>query len=307
MIKPWQNIPAQALEALENIYTLLNFEEQQMLYYFGAQTIGKGAIVDLGCHLGGSSARLALGASSRHKNPKLHIYDRFEVKYPLEKLLDRVPQYLHEIATCENTLPLVTAMLQKNPANFIIHKGEFMELNWSKEPVELLFVDIGKNLRTLDHVTKQFYPHLIPNISIIIHQDYQYIWNPWIAVHCELWADKFQYIDHTESESVIFRLSTSISHEEIKARQMTNLSDSELWGLFEQARQRFAHTSIRLRLDQMYEKIKNAPFPRRTIGKKFISLKEKRYTANEAEQLRKAQTTSGISARRRAKREASQN
>ena len=303
MTKPWQHISNDQISAATSIFTLLDDEEQRMLFHYGALVGGAGCIVDLGCHLGGSTARIALGAKAAHFSGDIHLFDRFMVKYPLSKLLERTPQHLTAIADVDDTQPLVKGLLEPIGANFVLHNGEFMEFEWPGEKVELLFVDIGKNLRTMDHVATQFYPSLIPNQSVIIQQDYQYKWNPWISVHCEIWADKFEYLAHTESESVIFKLTSKITKEETLERQMVDLGDDELKALFEKARARFANTTIAHRLDEMAQMIGDAPFPRRTIGKKFIRLKDRRFTEDEAAQLREAQRTSGINARRKMKRE----
>ncbi len=70
---PWDDVTNTQLAPARHVYTMLNFAEEQMLYYLAAQSRNRGAVLDLGCYLGGSTARLALGLNAARCAPELQL------------------------------------------------------------------------------------------------------------------------------------------------------------------------------------------------------------------------------------------
>lgn len=251
--KPWQNIRMSDLQNVSEIYTMLSFEEEQILFFYASQLQGQGVILDLGSFLGGSAARMAAGAMAGQFQPMLHLYDWF--LFHDKDMKEHVPEHLHALGNDDN---LVRHLLKPHYSNFQIHKGPVAAQIWHGEPVEILFNDITKSLRVLDHVTQQFYPSLIPDVSILIQQEMLFERTPWIAAHMELWADKFEYIGHSEQDSVVFKLTERITPEEAEERAMQPLFDAEISVLMDMALERAkplgyaAHIKAQMKLIQEF-------------------------------------------------------
>ncbi|MCB2131987.1 MAG: hypothetical protein KDD96_06205, partial [Rhodobacteraceae bacterium] len=75
---PWRDIADQIPQRARAVPTMLKAEEQALYFWIARDWAkGAGAIVDLGCFAGGSTARLAAGAEAAGYAAEIHAYDRF--------------------------------------------------------------------------------------------------------------------------------------------------------------------------------------------------------------------------------------
>jgi hypothetical protein len=136
-------------------------------------------------------------------------------------------------------------MFAQNVADYAdlieVHAGEVNRIEWSGEPIEILFIDFAKHWRVCDWVTWQFFRHLIPGRSIVVQQDYLYHWwVAWLHVTMEYYAEYFEYVCDTEVNSVAFLYIKKIPEEVLRRKTVEALSTQEKIELMDRAASRFA-------------------------------------------------------------------
>lgn len=227
-------------EAVTATHTMLYYEEQQMLFALARDHFkNEGSIVDAGCFLGGSTVALAAGLleNPRFKaNPReqvIHSYDLFEVEpwaighhLPADTALDR--NLLHDWAI--NVTPFADVLA--------VHPGDIREQP-APDNIEILFIDVAKNVDVNEHMAQAYFPHLIPGHSIVIQQDYLYEeWNGWIHILMEWYSDYFEMVGSTERNSVAFLYKKRIPREFYKPVVPSLPADARL-SLYQRAIDRF--------------------------------------------------------------------
>lgn len=186
--KPWRE--EGATPAWKRPISMLNMQEERMLAWLAENYYrGDGAIVEGGTFLGGST--MALGSGLRRnprvdsKEGRIHSFDIFivpdapwalsllgEGSKPGDRIQDRYEENVRSVRD------LVS-----------LHPGNIKTFEWSGEPVEILFVDVAKCWGTNQVMMSQFYPHLLPGRSLVIHQDYVTQYVPWVHLSMELLSD----------------------------------------------------------------------------------------------------------------------
>ena len=161
--------------------------EEQLFFENYAQNeySGRGEIVELGCWFGSSTISFAMGleanVSVASKSQRIHAYDIFvwysmagmepsvvgtslEGKYKDgDSFLD---EYLERISPWKNLVR--------------VYPGDLTEIGWQHGDIECLFIDAMKSWELANSITKNFFPHLIPGLSIVIHQDFAHYYTSWI-------------------------------------------------------------------------------------------------------------------------------
>ncbi len=166
------------------ILGMTSIEEQLFLEnYAKNEYSGKGEIVELGCWLGSSSISLGMGlAANPHvteKNQRIHAHDIFvwssgmersligtslEGKYQdgdsfFDEYVQRISPWSHFIRVCP---------------------GDITKIGWHQGAIEFLFVDAMKSWELTNSIIKHFFPHLIPEVSLVAHQDFAHYYTSWI-------------------------------------------------------------------------------------------------------------------------------
>ncbi len=94
-----------------------------------------------------------------------------------------------------------------------VHEGDVEQHPWRAGPIEILFVDLAKSPGTWDYIVREFFPHLIPQESIVILQDYLYPTSgAWHPIVMEKLRDHFEYVVDTEVNSMVFRYIKPLTH-----------------------------------------------------------------------------------------------
>lgn len=184
------------------ILGMTSMEEQRFLEDYAQNTYsGQGEIVELGCWLGSSTISLAKGleANSKgiEKSQRIHAYDLFiwssaanmdqsvigtflEGKYKDgDSFLD---EYLNRIISWQNLIQ--------------VHSGDLTQLGWNQATIEFLFIDAMKSFELANSIKQNFFPALIPNCSVLVHQDFAHFYTSWIHLMMYRLRDYLVPLDH---------------------------------------------------------------------------------------------------------------
>ncbi len=184
-----------------NVMTMLSIEERQLLHWLTAHYYtGRGAVVDGGCFVGGSTVPLAEGLRAAGRAGPIDVYDLFEVEPYM------VDMYFHQsgLRAGDSFRPL----FEKNTAHVSdllrLHAGDLAEQRWSGGPIEILFIDFAKSWSLNDFIVQSFFPCLIPHRSVVVQQDFVFALCPWVALTMEALADYFEPVAFAEYCSVVY-------------------------------------------------------------------------------------------------------
>lgn len=220
---------------ISRILGMIVDRERQLLYYLGSQIYtGLGEIVELGCFVGLSTTCFAKGleANTRVTNKKARIntFDWF-------RFFDEPPydQWLRDrgIADHHKLINLFLDHTKPWAEMIALRPGDIMDQQWNGRPIEILFVDCGRNWTHSDQIVEQFYPSLMPGHSYLVQQDYIYWHNHWVAITMEWFADCFEIVDCSHS-TVTFKLTKPIPLERLQKR-VSSLPDEAKIQLMDRA------------------------------------------------------------------------
>jgi hypothetical protein len=114
-----------------------------------------------------------------------------------------------------------------------------------KLPIEILFLDVLKASAISEFAALEYLPRLIPRRSLVIQQDYLNGDLPFIHIHQEYFASKFEYVGEISS-SAVFRLVHRITRDEVAALFSGPLDGETEISLVSRAAQRSADPYRRL-------------------------------------------------------------
>lgn len=223
---PWRQIPAEQMALAASVPTMLRREECQLYYWLAKNTRGTGAVIDLGTFAGGSTAYLAAGLAASGAPHHLHGYDRFTASQEA-RALHLSPNGI-SLTDQEDILPLAQKFLAPWAENITLHRGEIGELTWDSGPVELLVVDAAKSTHLADHIAAQFFPQLIPGVSLLVHQDFLHKQQPWLAVQMVRLAEYFTPLGLVARDCVVFACTKAIGAEALAAAATVDMDDDKL-------------------------------------------------------------------------------
>ena len=185
--------------------TMLTPRELNYLHWLGAQTTGRGRVVELGCFLGGSTAALADGracsvGSEPYTDAPMLVYDSFEApgqsavkswwmeSYGLEAGEDFLPRFRDAHAERWDSLDVRKGWIPGG-----LDGDALDEVYPEREPVELLFVDAAKTWETHVTILRAFASRMSPG-GILVQQDFMDLL-PWITVHMWELRECFEPLD----------------------------------------------------------------------------------------------------------------
>jgi hypothetical protein len=194
-------------------------------YYSGA-----GLIIDAGTFLGASTACFGNGVS---QNPKLEeIRARWQRPIISLELGITNQQMLlsfkrhgigHDLTAGDSFGPLIEAHIRNVRDLVDLRLGDILETGRVEDPapnrklpVEILFLDVLKAPAISEFAAYEYLPRLIPRRSLVIQQDYLSGDLPFIHIHQEYFASKFEYVGEMAS-SAVFRLVHRITRAEVAA------------------------------------------------------------------------------------------
>ena len=192
--------PSDKTQPRQWILGMTSMEEQLFLEdYAQNEYSGKGEIVELGCWLGSSTISLARGLKAnsfvKNKNQRLHAYDLFIwFSVGMEKLVSGtslegkyqdgdsfLDEYLQRIAPWRDLVEVCP--------------GDLTEIGWQRGNIEFLFVDAMKSWELTNSIIKNFFPYLVEEFSLVVHQDFAHFYTAWIHLVMYRLREYFSPVD----------------------------------------------------------------------------------------------------------------
>lgn len=247
---PWQHLLPRAIHAAGPVPTMLHEEEQKLYFWLTALWArDAGAVVDLGCFVGGSTARLAAGAAAAGAQMPIHAYDRFTA----EETVKSNTLYPAGIAPFggNDTLPLAQELLAPWADRITLHPGEIEDQDWAGDPIELLVVDAAKTASAADAIAEKFFPALLPGRSVIVQQDCLHWRLPWLPAQMALLGDCFMPVARCGVTSVVFLCTSAPDDRALRAAQVARLTDDQMIDALGAARTHLAPFGANPKIDRM--------------------------------------------------------
>jgi len=234
--KPWseygfrKTIPEDEIFAVPGM--LWTWEKRMLFYLARKEYTGAGAIADMGSFLGGSTICLAAGMRGRtFDHPVIHSYDLFKVGEAerMRYFPERSPDQLGVRDVFEDHLEGYLDLIE-------VHEGDVLDFPWEGGSIEILFVDIAKSYRVMDHIVLSYFPALIPGKSLIVMQDYlSPQTGPWHHIVLEKLSDYLEYVVDGDTASVIFVLKQAIPGEVLESCRWEAIPADEKLALMDRA------------------------------------------------------------------------
>lgn len=194
---------------------MLSIQERQYLNnYAQNQYSGVGEIVDLGCWLGGSSVALVTGLQ---ENPNLelrqkiiHAYDLFVWESWMDPFVVDTPlQGLYKPG--DSFLPECQRGISQWEQQIKLYPGDLDKIGWQGNDIEFLFIDAMKSWQLANSILAKFVSCLIPQHSVIVHQDFSHFGTYWIHLVMYRLRSYFEPIyDIPDSWSLVFQYKKAI-------------------------------------------------------------------------------------------------
>jgi hypothetical protein len=137
---------------------------------------GRGIIVDLGCWFGATTYCFARGLTENARakqNRRIEAFDRFvwdDIWQPVADAIGMPVKY----RAGESFLREVQELLVPYRQIVHLHPGDLLDYQSSPEPIEMLFIDAMKTWPAAETIVQEFFPRLIPEVSIVVQQDFVY-------------------------------------------------------------------------------------------------------------------------------------
>jgi hypothetical protein len=216
--------------------TMLNPEELRMLKWLtSTYYTGQGAIIDGGCFLGGSTCALAQGLRDAGRTNKIDSYDLFVAEDWSASMYGK-----DKFVAGDSIRPLFDANVRAYADLLTVHHGDILADPWGGRPIEILFIDVAKTVAINDMIISNMFTCLVPNLSIVIQQDYLYYYLPWIHITMEKLYNHFVYLADTGYNSVIFGVTKRISKYDAEQALWGSISIRERMELMDRAISRWS-------------------------------------------------------------------
>lgn len=237
--KPWQAIDD--ANRIENpVPSMIAPDEFKYLRWLARDLYsGKGEIVDGGPLLGGSTVALAEGLRQnprvREKARRVHSYDRFVYIASAHSLFPDASRPKPGDSVLTHFLDYTEPWRE----HLAVYPGEIQTHGWAGEPIEILFIDLAKTWATQGYLLREFFPSLIPGVSIVVQQDYFFHGCYWIHPVMEHLADYFTPVHVTDASSAGFLLERAIPPELLEIDYEHHFSRDEALALMDGAAGRY--------------------------------------------------------------------
>lgn len=195
---------------------MLGSEERLMLHWLTREGFsGRGQVIDAGAFVGASAFALASGLAERTSfldpGVKVHSFDYFQAmdRY----VIDDITQKFRKIAMGDSYLDIFQRQTSAYKDWIIECPGDFSQYSWNQDKIGVLFIDICKTQNLNSRVIQNFFPHLVPNASFVVHQDFYHVWHPYIHVTMQFLRNYFE----VQAHRVVFQSKLYLLREPIPA------------------------------------------------------------------------------------------
>jgi len=230
LLKPWNDTDAP--QEIFDAFGMIGPEERRCFYWLARNCLsGEGAIVDAGAFVGASTLCFAAGAAAAghtrlNGRPILHAYDYFAALDAY--VADAISKQFRPIKQGEAYLDIFEAQTSAYAGMIEAHSGDFLRHRWNGDAIDILFIDVAKRAKLNSHAIGEFFPHLVPGRSIVVHQDYYHCWHPYIHISMEYFGDAFELVDeHVEHQSRVWRLVKPLPEDKIAHMRNYDLEKGE--------------------------------------------------------------------------------
>jgi len=214
------------LPDLPNIPGMVSTNEMAYLYWLVSETYtGSGKIVELGSWLGKSTVAIASGLESSGIEEIVYTFDKYE---------------WHNSFDSKSNLGLKHGsdfkhLFDANVKGFVQYinstKTNLRDIVWENGSVEILFLDAPKRIKDMKSTFIEFGPWLIPNVSIIVLQDFGRFPSFEIAAFISFFQDSLELMHVVErSSTVSFKVKDNyyFNQEKLQGFEFNNFSVSEV-------------------------------------------------------------------------------
>lgn len=206
--EPWRTRPVALPHRLAG---MLGVAEEQMFYFLAKEYFaGRGVIVDAGSYLGRSAYAFAQGLRAnpayRPERDRVHCFDLFVV---LDDLMMDMARDERGNGPTRGQSTRAVFERQVAPVRDVldVHEGDFLTVQWPRQPVEILMVDVAKSVQLGKRIVDLFFPCLVPGVSIVVQQDDHHAWLPHLHVVMEHLADCFEIAVRRVDATAVFLLT----------------------------------------------------------------------------------------------------
>lgn len=195
------------------VRSMLSAYELALLYALAKDSYtGAGEIIDGGPLLGLSTYAMARGLAANErrlsKQHRIYSFDLFLARdmgwhvegsdsgagSVLDRFLEINREYLDSIS---------------------ISAGDLLDMRWDGRPIEVLFIDVAKTWDLNSWTLRSWYPALIPGRSIVVHQDYVYFNQYWVALTMAWLSEYFDRSEEVFGATVCFLNRSPIPAEKL--------------------------------------------------------------------------------------------
>ncbi len=232
-------LPPEIPDEINQLLGMTSCEERcYVMEYAEKEYTGVGEIVDLGCWLGSLTVPLAIGLERNKQLNKdkmiIHAYDRFIWKdWMNQEVLNTnlANKFQHNKLFVDAFYEVIKPWQNKIKT----YVGDLKELDWeSQKSIEYLLVDAMKNFDLANTILHKFFPCLIPNVSLVQHQDFCHYYCPWIHLIMYRFREYFEPIIYVPCTSVIFKNTKQISNDLLqKDYSFSDFSPTEMKNAFD--------------------------------------------------------------------------
>lgn len=216
---------------LRRLYGMTTTSERAYLYWYGKHIFtGRGCLVDLGCWLGSTTISLAMGlAKNSHArvNRLIHSYDEFIWRSYMENgakganLEGKFQNGDSFLCEFERRTEPWRDCIKACP-------GDLAKIGWHGGTIEFLLIDAMKSWEAASGVVQNFFPALVPGVSVILHQDFAHWYTSWIhPIHFRLREYFEPLYDVPASGSMVFRLIRPIPMELMRQEWSSTLFSAD--------------------------------------------------------------------------------
>lgn len=185
-------------------------ERAWWMQYTSTTYQGKGAVVDLGSWFGSTTCALAEGLKSNPdtyaRNQPVHAIDRFTWESWMENCVHGTA-FEGKFKEGDDFMQIFDHQTERYGNQIIGIKADLTKYQWTGGQIEFLLIDAMKTWTLSNSIIRNFYPHLMPGTSVILHQDFAHFYTWWIHLLQYRMRDFFDPMEDTiKQNSLAFKL-----------------------------------------------------------------------------------------------------
>ena len=213
--------------------------EQDYFTRYGREIYsGAGEVVDLGCWLGSTTISLLEGLRKNsafiNSGRKVYAYDLF-IWFDWMNESTAGTDLTAKYKEGDNFVAEFEKRTEKYSSHIEICAGDLVRSGWNEKPIEFLLIDAMKTWELANGIIRHFYPSLIPQKALILHQDFAHHFAPWIHLLQWKFREYFEFAEEIpRSQSLVFKLIRPIPSELLHITYgFDSFSDAEVDEAFE--------------------------------------------------------------------------